>query len=187
MPIDLNNISLRTGLKGYDREQVDSILSQVRNDLAALTAEAQSARSELDKQRESNQGYVAQETALKDALLIAQRVSEEIKTSAQKEADSILSRAQTEAEDSQRGLQAKINDLRWELERLRLERQRFSADYRALLERHLRGIAEEEAADSSVAGITVSVMDDAPAPKSRKRDRTPVSTMEIVEPEPVEA
>ena len=39
-------------------------------------------------------------------------------------------------------MHVKINDLRWELERLRLEKQRFLGKYRAMLEEQLRDIAE---------------------------------------------
>jgi hypothetical protein len=39
-------------------------------------------------------------------------------------------------------MQSKINDLRWELERLRLDKQKFLNQFRGMLETQLRDIAE---------------------------------------------
>jgi cell division septum initiation protein DivIVA len=142
-PIDIDHSNLKIGLKGYDRPQVDVLLNRVKNEMAGMLDELKAAREEVERQRQLINSLTAQENTVKDTLLIASRAGEEIKTNAQKEADATVAKAHRTAEETQRQYQAKINDLRWELERMRMERQKFAADFRNMLETHLRGLTEE--------------------------------------------
>jgi cell division initiation protein len=148
-PFDIDHTNLRTALKGYDRSQVDVLLERVKNEMAGLLSELKDANEEIQRQRKLIEAYAAQENTLKDALLVAQRAADELKANAHREADSVVAQAHRTAEDTQRQYQGKINDLRWELEKMRMDRQKFQSEFRSTLEGYLRGLTEDPTANSN--------------------------------------
>ena len=144
-PIDIDITNLKIGLKGYDRSQVDVLMGRIKNEMAGMLTELKAAKDEAERQKQLINALTSQENTVKDTLLIAQRMAEEIKTNAQRDADAVVAKAHRTAEETQRQYQAKINDLRWELERMRMDRQKFATDFRNTLETYLRGITEDTA------------------------------------------
>lgn len=142
-PIEIDHANLRIGLKGYDRSQVDVLLSRVKTEIGGLVEELRAAQAEIDRLKKQIDAYSAQENTLKDTLLTAQRTAEEVRSNAHREADALIAQAHRTAEETQRQYQAKINDLRWELERTRMDRQKFQTEFRATLEGYLRGLTED--------------------------------------------
>ena len=142
MPLDLEKAQLRTTFRGYDRMQVQALLQRAAKEMATLRSELDSLKNEISKQRQELEGFRTQENTLKEALVLAQRTADETRATAHKEADVIVEQARQKASGTEAQMQSNINDLRWELEKLRLERQRFLGTYRAMLETQLRDIAE---------------------------------------------
>ncbi len=142
MPIDLERAELEKKFRGYDRNQVQSLLQRAAKEMATLRSENESAQTELTKLRQEVDSFRAQENTLKEALVLAQRTADETRASAHKESDLILEEARQKSADTEAQMQGKINDLRWELERLRLDKQKFLNSYRGMLEAQLRDIAE---------------------------------------------
>lgn len=144
MPIDLERKKLKKGLRGYDTHEVDALLERAAKEIETLLGELKQTRELSERQRAEIETFRAQESTLKEALLLAQRTADETRFTAHKEADLIVEEARRKAADLETQTQTRINDLRWELERLRLDRQRFVTGFRALLESHLREIAEQD-------------------------------------------
>ncbi|MEA2552951.1 MAG: cell division initiation protein [Fimbriimonadaceae bacterium] len=141
--IEIETSTLKTSLKGYDRDQVNDLLGKARAEIAGLLSELKSSREEIERQKQIIEALTAQENMVKEALIVAQRTSDEIRGNAHREADAVIAQAHRNAEEAQRQTQSKINDLRWEHERARMDRQRFVTDFRNMLEGYLRGLAEE--------------------------------------------
>lgn len=154
-PIDIDHANLRTTLKGYDRSQVDVLLLRVKNEMAGLLGELQQCKDEVQRQKQQIEAFVAQENTLKETLLVAQRTADELRANAHREADAVVAQAHRTAEDTQRQYQAKINDLRWELEKLRMDRQKFASEFRTTLEGYLRGVTEEVSSGGNGSNGTV--------------------------------
>jgi cell division initiation protein len=142
MPIDLERAELKRVLRGYDRAQVQTLLQRAAVEMSALRSELDSVIAERNRASQELEGFKAQENTLKEALVLAQRTADETRAGAHHEADIIVEKARQRAAEVETDMQTKINDLRWELERLRLEKQRFLVKYRAILEEQLRDIAE---------------------------------------------
>lgn len=152
-PIDIDHANLKKALKGYDCAQVDVLLNRVKTEMAGLINELKAASDEIVRQKHIINSLLGQENTVKDTLLIAQRAAEEVRGNAHREADGVLAQAHRSAEETQRQYQAKINDLRWELERLRMDKTKFAAEFRNTLEGYLRGVGEEPAAQPPLTGI----------------------------------
>jgi len=142
MPLDLERAELKKTMRGYDRNQVQSLLQRAAKEMSTLRGEVDALQSDCSKLRQEVDSYRAQENTLKEALILAQRTADETRAAAHKEADLIVDQAKQRLGETESQMQTKINDLRWELERLRLERQKFLNNHRAMLEAQLRDIAE---------------------------------------------
>ncbi|MBC8063430.1 MAG: DivIVA domain-containing protein [Chlorobia bacterium] len=142
MPIDLERAELKTSMRGYDRTQVQALLQRAAKEMATLRSEIESNQTDLHKLRQEVEGFRAQENTLKEALILAQRTADETRAHAHKEADLITGQAKQKSAEVESEMQTKINDLRWELERLRLDKQKFLNTFRGMLEAQLRDLTE---------------------------------------------
>jgi cell division initiation protein len=154
-PIDIDHSNLKHALKGYDCAQVDVLLNRVKKEMADLMSELKASNDEITRQKHVINSFMGQENTVKDTLLVAQRAAEEVRANAHREADAVIAQAHRTAEETQRQYQAKINDLRWELERLRMDRQKFASDFRNVLEGYLRTIVDDNPTPP-ISGVTVS-------------------------------
>lgn len=159
MPIDLENAKLKKSFRGYDREQVRDMLNRAASEMETLRTEISNAQSIMERQKNEIDGYRAQENTLKEALILAQRTADETRASAHREADVLIAEAERKAREVEQGAQDKISDLRWEIERMRLEKQKFVHSFRALLESHLRDLAEQTGL-AVVEGSAISTAED---------------------------
>jgi len=141
-PIDLERTELKKSLNGYDRTQVQALLQRAAKEMSLLRGEVESLQTENAKLLRELETHRSQENTLKEALILAQRTADETRASASKEAALVVEEARQKAGDIEQQNQSKINDLRWELERLRLEKQKFLSQFRAMLEAQLRDVAE---------------------------------------------
>jgi len=142
LPIDLERVDLKKSLRGYDRTQVQDLMNRAAKEMASLRSELDEAKSENLRMKQELDSLRAQENTLKETLILAQRTADDTRASAHKEADLITEQARQKAVESESQLQTRINDLRWELERLRLDKQKFLNTYRGMLEAQLRDIVE---------------------------------------------
>ncbi len=142
MPVDLERAELGRSFRGYDRTQVQSLLQRAAKEMGLLRTENEALKSENAKLTQDVEAFRALEHTLKEALILAQRTADETRANAHREADVIVDQAKHRANELESEMNSKINDLRWELERLRLDKQKFLNSHRAMLEAQLRDIAE---------------------------------------------
>ncbi|MFY9233917.1 MAG: DivIVA domain-containing protein [Fimbriimonadaceae bacterium] len=147
-PIDIERTRFGKAILGYNREEVDELLQRLASEVETLLKEQLRAQEQLDLQSKELDVYRAQESLLKEALILAQKTADETRASAHKEAELIVQETLQKTDRLSHDLQAKISDLRWEVERLRLEKQKFLRGFRAMLEEYL---AEVDQADVSEA------------------------------------
>src|SRR5688572_30252662 len=144
-PVDLERIRLRQVLfRGYDKEEVEELLSRVACELEILLRELRQAQDDSERQKGEIEAYRGQENTLKEALILAQKMADETRATAHKEAELIIGETRHKADKLSDDLQGKITDLRWELERLRLEKQKFLSRFRSLLDEYLREVTEAQ-------------------------------------------
>jgi len=150
LPIDLAHPKLRKSLRGYDVSAVEDLLQQAAKSLESFIAENVSLREQNETFRQELEGYRGQDTILRDTLVVAQRAADETRSVAQKHADVILEEARQAAVSERMSVQQKVSELQWDLERLRNERQRFTEDFKMLVDRYSRELALLSSANLSV-------------------------------------
>jgi len=140
---DVEQFEPKVRWRGYDRAEVSDMLLRVTRELETLRTELAQASATLEQQKSELAGYRAQENTLQQALILAQKTADDTRANAHREAELIQEDARQKVADIQRDMEARLNDLRWEIERLRLDKQKFVNSFRAMLESHLRDLAEQ--------------------------------------------
>jgi len=141
MPIDLERAQLKKSLRGYAVREVDPLLRAASESLQTAVVEVDQLKQELDRTRSELETMRSLERTLRDALVLAQQAADETRASAHRQAEAILEEArQTVATERNEHLQ-RLAEIRWESDRIRLEKQRFYDDFRSTLDRYLREIS----------------------------------------------
>ena len=120
-------------LFGYDRKATDRLLEeivasfeQVWRERADLRDEIEELESELSRQKEI-------EGALRNTLLSAERMADDVRGQARREADVIVSEARSMARDIVSGAENERERIQTEIRRLRTLEVDVRAEYRAFL------------------------------------------------------
>jgi cell division initiation protein len=151
-PMEIQRQTFSKRLRGYDPDEVRTYLNLVAEELqqfqreqAALQQETTFLRSIVDEHRQ-------REEILKNTLLTAQRVSEEIKENARKQSDTAVKEAELQADRLVGLAQDRAKTIERETLDLRSMRQVLRGDIRALLERihHILDAQEEAEVDDNL-------------------------------------
>jgi cell division initiation protein len=144
-PMDIQRQEFARVMRGYDREEVRTYLNIVAEEVAALQRE----RDSLDQQVGNMQGLLDEhrqrEAILKNTLLTAQRVSEEIREVARKQSENVVKEAEMQADRLLELAQTRAHEVERGILDLRGQRSALRTDIRALVNRltHLLDLQEE--------------------------------------------
>ena len=144
-PMDIQRQEFARVMRGYDREEVRTYLNIVAEEVAALQRE----RDSLDQQVQNMQGLLDEhrqrEAILKNTLLTAQRVSEEIREVARKQSESVVKEAELQADRLLELAQTRAHEVERGILDLRGQRTALRTDIRAVVTRltHLLDLQEE--------------------------------------------
>jgi cell division initiation protein len=153
-PVEIRHVKPGRGVLGYDRKTVDRLLEdvvasfeQVWRERADLRDEIEELEAELGKQKEI-------EVTLRNTLLSAERMADEVRGHARREADVIVSEARSSARDIVASAENERERIQTEIRRLRTVEVEVRADYRAFLSAaldRLEGDTEERRASDQAA------------------------------------
>ncbi len=133
--LDVEAVSFSRVLRGYHPEEVEEFLDKVADTLQ-YTAERQAAlEQEIRRLEEKLDEYNNLKDSLQEALLMAQRGSEERLASARKEADAVVAEARSRAEAIVSEAKGRREDILRQCEDARKTRDMFLAEFRAMLAR----------------------------------------------------
>ncbi len=120
-PLELSRKEFSLSFRGYNRQEVDEFLNTLSSDYESLFRENSSLKEELASLAQKLEDFRAMEENLRNSLLLAQKVADEVRSNALKEAELIKSQAQMEAEKNLQEATRKIEELRILYERLKAE------------------------------------------------------------------
>lgn len=156
-PLDIQSQQFRVKMRGYETREVDNFLEMVASEFEELIRENSKIKEKLVRLTNHLDELRQREQTLKETMMTAQKVTEDMKLSARKEAEMTLSEAELKGErmieDAHRKLAA-LNDQIIEIKRLRVH---FETQIRSAAESHLKileisseGIEEEMARSENV-------------------------------------
>ena len=98
MPLDIQKKEFRHVLRGYSEDEVDAFLDKVAQEFENLIRENQELKEKVTQTEQSVARYREIEEAIKNALVMAQKNTDELRQNAEKEARLLLDRSRIEAD-----------------------------------------------------------------------------------------
>jgi cell division initiation protein len=137
-PIDINGHSFAQRMRGFDPEEVRSFLNLVSSEFEALIVEHNATKERLAQVEASVADLKERERILKETLLTAQKLADDMREEARKEAALIVREAEVKSSQLLDQAARKSGELEGAILSLRVERDAFAARIRSAVEQHLR-------------------------------------------------
>jgi cell division initiation protein len=122
-PLDLRQQHFRNAFWGFDKVEVASFLAAVADDYEQALRETDQLRQELGQLEAIVKEHREQEMSLRNTLMTAQRLSEEIKEHAEQEAGRIVKDAEARADLVLEKTHVRLDEIQREIDGLRLKRR----------------------------------------------------------------
>jgi cell division initiation protein len=132
-PVEIRHVSLRRSPLGYHRKATDDLLANIVTSFEGVWRERADLRDELEEIEHELARQKEIEGALRNTLLTAERMADDVRTHARREADVIISEARATARDIVSGAENELERIGSEIRRLRAVELDVRADYRAFL------------------------------------------------------
>ena len=132
-PLDLRQAKLRVTMRGYDRNEVDALLNEVADDYEQALREADRLQQELVRLEAVVAEHREHERNLRNTLLTAQRLADEIREHAEQEGRRIIDEADSRAELVFQQTQARIEELQREIDNLKLRRRDIETSIQSMI------------------------------------------------------
>jgi cell division initiation protein len=148
-PIDIQQHRFKTSPFGYEKSGVDHFLEQVAEELEQYHRHLQELKEELARTRASLEEMRQREEMLKETLMTAQKMTDDIKANALKEAEILIAEAGLQGEKIIQDAEARRSELLNELQELQRQKVAFESSLRGMIEGHLRMLDLNPPSDNS--------------------------------------
>jgi len=125
-PLDVETLQFRSGLRGYDKQEVEQFRAQVMQTLIEYIDQIGRLRMRIGEMEGEVARYRETEDLVKSSVILAQSSSEEIITAAKERAQILVEQARAEGEK-----------VRQDLAALQNQREQFEYEFHALLSAYL--------------------------------------------------
>lgn len=155
-PLDIQKQTFSRSFKGYNLDEVRAYLHVIAEELEQLLRDVDRLSRENSMLREDNDDQRQREQILKDTLLSAQKVSEDLRSTARKDAELIVKDAELLSERLISQAMSRVADLERSIQDLKVERRAARNKVQGTLDtvQHLLMLdAEEEANELPITSI----------------------------------
>ncbi len=122
-PLDLRQQRFRTAMRGFDRDEVAAFLAEVADEYEQALRETDRLHDELARVEASLEEHREHERNLRNTLLTAQRLADEIRANAEQEANRIVREAEGRSELILQKALARSDDIQRDIDGLRMKRR----------------------------------------------------------------
>jgi cell division initiation protein len=136
-PLEITQREFGRRLRGLDPEEVHTFLEQISEEMTRLLQQAGDQTAQIQRLEAQVKSYQEREDSLRNTLVTAQKMTEEIKTNAKREADLIHKEAELRAEKLLEQANLRLAQVQAEIAELKRQRELFAAKLRGLLKTHL--------------------------------------------------
>lgn len=183
-PLDLRQQRFQTVMRGYDRGEVQAFLLEVADDYENALRENDKLHQDVAKLDAVLGEHRGQERNLRNTLLTAQKLADEIKEQAQNEAGIVLREAEGRADLLLQKAQTRLDDVQREIDGLRMKRREVENDIEALvrtLNTTLEFIRDQDqrSREDRILLHRPRATESGPAPAVRPADVTPKADTQV--------
>ena len=152
-PLDLRQQRFRSRLRGFDQTEVVAFLTEAADDYEHALREIDRLRQDLNRQESLLAEHREREANLRNTLLTAQRLADEIKEAAQSEAKLIIREAQGRADLLLQKTQGRLDEIERDINEMRLRRRDVEGSLEGSIQalyRALEVIRDQDRSDDKV-------------------------------------
>ncbi len=152
-PLDLRQHRFRTVFRGFDKTEVVALVTEAADDYEHALREVDRLRQDLIRVEALLQEHRDREASLRNTLITAQRLADEMKEAAQNEARLIVKEAQGRADLLLQKSQVRLEEVERDINEMRLRRRDVEGSLEASIQslyRALEFIREQERPDDRV-------------------------------------
>lgn len=157
-PLDIEQQTFQRMVRGYDTKQVDSFLELIRLEWESLLREMQQMHEEIYRKDETLTEFHEKEKNLRETLMLAQRMSSDVKQNAKKESDLIIGQAELQADKIIHQAHSRLTELIDEINELKRQRAEFEGRLSGILESHRRLLDLQKDARESTQIENLSIL-----------------------------
>jgi len=168
-PLDLRQPRFKTVVRGFDKAEVVAMLTEAADDYEHALREMDRLRLDVTRLESLLTEHRERETNLRNTLLTAQRLADEIKDSAQNEAKLVVREAQGRADLLLQKAQVRLEEVERDINEMRLRRRDVEGSLEATIQglyRALEFVREQDRPDDRVL-LHRPRQADAPSPQPR--------------------
>jgi cell division initiation protein len=122
-PLDLRQAQFKTKMRGFDPHEVAPFLADAANELENALREIDRLKQEAARSDVSMSEYREREVSLRNTLLTAQRLADQIKDNAEQEAKTMVREAESRADLILQKAQARFAEVERDINEMRLRRR----------------------------------------------------------------
>ncbi len=152
-PLDIQQQKFRTIFRGYDSRDVDSFMELIYNEFEDLIKENDDLKTALKDKTNIAEELLEREKTLKETMMTAQQVTQDMKSNAKKEADLIKSEAEVKAENIINNAHNRLASLLEDITEVKRQKAQFIASLRGLVDTHGKMLDVDEREDEGLREI----------------------------------
>ncbi len=165
-PLEITQREFARKFRGLDPEEVQTFLEQIAEEMTRLVQETTEQAAQIQRLEAQVRINQEREDSLRNTLVTAQKITEDMKANAKREADLIVKEGELNAERLLEQAHRKLAQIQAEVAELIRQRDLFAAKLRALLKTHLE-LLEAQPTRPATPAIP-------PTPQPRPGGGTPV-------------
>ena len=137
-PLDIQQQRFPKSVMGFDKLEVQGFLEFVSREFENLLSELAQQKERISRQDDELFRYREREETLKEALVTAQKMSEDMKTHAKKESDLVIAEAEMKAERIVHSAHGRLLQILEEIGDLKRQRVELVSSLRQVLDVHTK-------------------------------------------------
>ena len=156
-PLDLRQPRFRTAVRGFDKTEVVAFLTEAADDYENALREIDRLRQDLTRSESLLAEHRERENTLRNTLVTAQKLADEIKAAAQNEAQLIVREAQGRADLLLQKAQGRLEEVERSINELRLRRRDAEGTLEATIQalyRALEFVRDQDTDESATSRTT---------------------------------
>ena len=142
--VDVVHKHFKKTFRGFDSQEVENFLYMVSRTFEEMNKDLSTLRQKTKQLEIKIAEYQEKEQMLKETMVTAQRMTEDIKKNAQKEYDLIVAEAEIKADKIINSAQTRLNGLLEDIKDLRQQKSRFMNELKHITKSYLSLIELEE-------------------------------------------
>lgn len=132
-PLDLRQARFKSVIRGFDRDEVMTFLSEAADDFEGALREQERLRQEVARAEGQLAEHRGQERNLRNTLLTVQKLADDIRENAQLESARLVRDAEERSDLILQKAQARLEDVQREIDGLRMKRREVETNLEALM------------------------------------------------------